>query len=237
MNGTHRPLIRPSAVVLAAALATMLASDARAAGLKAVIITQPPNRPGITPVGDPVYIYNFAAYLQPGYSLHLGDSIMLKGLLGAPLVTGTYAPDYAGEVGQLEGAGWTISHSTSSPSTGSWPTPWIPGDPPPKVPVTNVTFKFVPGDAGPVSIPDDPGATPLFLGIFQVYTALLPDLGPNFSMTFGYEIHAHTVGGAKYDQTGDTVTISTAPEPCTILMLGLGAAAPLAWSARRRRAA
>lgn len=235
MYGTLRPLIRPSAIVLAAL--ALLASDARAAGLKAVIITQPPNKPGIIPVGDPVYIYNFAAYLQPGYALHLGDSIVLKNLLGAPLVTGTYAPDYAGEVGPLDGAGWTISHKLSTPSSGPWPTSWIPNDPPPTVPITDITFKFVPGDAGPVSVPDDPGATPLFLGIFQVYTELLPDLG-DYSMTFAYEIHAHTIGGARYDQTGDTVTLSTAvPEPCTFLLLGLGAAAPLAWSARRRRAA
>ncbi|AMV40824.1 PEP-CTERM sorting domain-containing protein [Planctomyces sp. SH-PL62] len=231
MFQTPRPLSRAGVIVLAAALGAMLApTDAQAAS---IIITRPPSGPGITPVaGDPVYRYSFQAYLNPGYEVRLFDSITIEGLLGVNGSSPTNQPQ-SPDGGLPTNTGWLANKQVTG--TDVWPA----GSPAPTVDVSSVKFTFAPDDVVP---PDtaisNVGPSLVNLGLFTIDTyADLPDLGPGFSFTFRYVVRAHLLDGTPDTYIG-AVTLSTAgavPEPASVFMLGLGAAAPALGVIRRRR--
>ncbi|WP_165246768.1 PEP-CTERM sorting domain-containing protein [Paludisphaera soli] len=233
MIETPRPLCRAAAIILAATLGSAFAAaDARAAS---IILTRPTTGPGITPVaGDPVYRYSFQAYLNPGYEIRLFDSITIEGIVGVNGASPTSQPQ-SPDGGLPADTGWLVNKTVTG--TDVWPA----GSPAPTVDVANVRFTFAPEAAVPpgTSIPNvGPGL--LDLGVFTIDTyADLPDLGPGFEFTFRYVVRAHLLDGTPDTYIG-FVTLGTAvaiPEPCSMLLLGLGVAAPAAWTLRRRRRA
>jgi hypothetical protein len=226
-----RPLSRAAAVLLAATFgAAFAATDAHA---RSVILTRPTTGPGITPVaGDPVYRYSFQAYLNPGYEIRLFDSITIEGILGVNGSSPTSQPQSPDGALPAD-TGWLANKTVTG--TDVWPA----GAPAPTVDVADVKFTFAPEAVVPpgTSIPNvGPGL--IDLGVFTIDTyADLPDLGDGFEFTFRYVVRAHLLDGTP-DTFVDFVTLSTAvavPEPCSMLLLGLGVAAPAAWKFRRRR--
>jgi len=192
--------------------------DARAAGVK---ITGG----GIKAQGDPYYFYVVKTFLDPGFTMGVGDSFTLD--LVAGVDNGTRFPP-----------GSTTGSPGGSPSG-----PWA-------AVLTNEPFGNIPNYSPPTSVPfgdvrfinagfdiTNTGATELDLGTFLVLTAVsLPALPEDYTVTIGWTAILNH-GTATDSGTVTLGIIHAIPEPSSLVLLGSGVGLAILGYTRRRRKA
>jgi hypothetical protein len=195
--------------------------SAGGAHAKGIIITGG----GVKAQGDPYYFYIVRTFLDPGYTMGVGDSFTLH--LVAGLDNGTRFPP-----------GSTTGSPGGSPSG-----PWA-------AVITNEPFGDIPNYSPPTSVPfgdvqfinagfdiTNTGATEKDLGTFLALTAVaLPTLPEDYTVTIGWTAILNH-GGATDHGTVTLGIIHAIPEPASVVLLGSGVGLAILGYARRRRTA
>ncbi|WP_165075963.1 PEP-CTERM sorting domain-containing protein [Paludisphaera rhizosphaerae] len=235
MHGLRRCLFRPLVAVFTMLVGSTLASTEVRAGLVGYL-TQPPDGGIIVVAGDPVYRLTFLGYERTGVQFLTGDYVKLFDVPGTaafnpgPPPTGSTTSQPQNEPLVPTGMGWTPI--LSNPSTATWQS-----DPPISVPSSDFTFYYS-NLFGPATALVNNSGSDRFLGQFSILTYIdLPALVANAVITINYLIHAHDLSGNVIEEQGTLVLTQAVPEPCSLVMLGLGAVGAVGWSVRRRRAA
>jgi hypothetical protein len=156
-------------------------------------------------IGDPPYDYIFQVYLDPGFEV---------------LATGSPLNDF--QVTGLVGVG--ADSFTSQPTT----VPWTP------TPATgSVTWTLF----GTTSIPNT-GTGEQYLGQFSVLTDKSfssPPVTPGTTIVYNFTVYDISTGKTISGSNSFTLVLLGVPEPSSVVLLTLGAAAVPAIAARRRR--
>lgn len=163
---------------------------------------------------DGNYKWDYHGELNPAQKVIKGDFFTIYDFNG--FVPGT----------NLQPADWAFSSSNSGATpTGLLPLINIPGGIPDNSSIPNLTWTYT--GSGEIAGPAD-------LGIFSAESAFGKDTLSAFSAEATQQ--AGFTAGSKVDNYGWTATPApVVPEPCTLALLGLGAA-PLALRRRSRKA-
>ncbi len=181
-------------------------SEARAAGIKVTM--------GKTqPIDDPVYEYQFDIELQAGTALDSGGYITIYDLAGVYSGSTTSQPGTPADPGLNWGS--TVQLLGKSPTVG----PSITDDPT----LYNVTWQWN-GSTIPAS------ATDKSLGVFTILT----DLNSTPTPTPTLVNYVGSADGTTVSNSG-TITVTTVPEPASVILLVIGAGALPLYASRKRR--
>ena len=163
-------------------------------------------------IGDPLYDYIFDVQLNPGTTLLNGGYFTIYDIPGVILTSDTGSPN----------SFWGYSIQPTGITPPLFQPPLTP--PPDSSALENVTWVY----RGP-SLPNNSPTQNLDLGLFRVATTeLLAPPTPTL-------IYVGTLDGTTATTEG-TVTVSSVPEPSSVILLMLGAGAlPLYAFCRRRR--
>lgn len=234
MRGLRRSLFRPLVAVFATMASAMTASEVRADLVG--YLTQPPDGGIIVVAGDPVYRLTFLGYERTGVQFLTGDYLKLFNVPGTapfnpgPPATGSTTSQPQDPPLVPTGMGW--SPFLSNPSTTTWQS-----NPAITVPTSDFTFFYSNLFGPPTALVNNSGSDRL-LGQFSILTYIdLPALVANAILSIDFLIHAHDLAGNVIEERGVLVLTQAVPEPCSLIMLSLGTAGAVGWSARRRRRA
>jgi hypothetical protein len=174
-----------------------------------------PSLTSITPLGGSTSRWSYEGSLNPAEKVVAGDSFTIYDFTG--FVSGS----------DLEPAGWSFNSSnTGLTPTGLLPLVNIPGGITDSSGIPNLTWTYI-GSAA-IAGPADLGA---FSAVSLYDSTKLTPFSSETTEQAGF------TAGSKVDNFGWTATPApVTPEPCTLALLGLGAA-PLALRRRRSRKA
>lgn len=169
------------------------------------------------PGGSP-FLYEFDVYLTGG-SIATGSTITIGtapgGLVGVTTQSGTEEPSYTGNPFAPQDYYWVVpTGGIDTTSTGK---------PAPYDQESSVTWKYLEGPSVTYN------GTNIFLGTFTVETAKsFPDNAPPVTpgvtvIDFNYSLVP--AGGGPADTGGGSLTLSSIPEPSSVILIVIGAGA------------